>query len=182
MAWLRSLSVLSKRDESRWRLIVLDTAAGVSVASFHFSGLGLRQTNHHYLLGFDRFNDFSKPALFHYSQSMLPTNSYFQKMRDDGEAGPRKAREEEVRRYIRIKLKESFRVSSPQVLVRPKKCTIQGDLLGTNTNFRSSKAVCKSTRAQPSCKHRQPCGQPKVPDSGYNAPCYFPTPRDFIVD
>lgn len=76
--------------------------------------MGLRQTNHYYLLGFDRFNDFSKPVLFHYSQSVLPTNSYFQKMRDDGEAGPRKASEEEVRRYIRIKLKESFRLSSPQ--------------------------------------------------------------------
>lgn len=95
-------------------MIVLETAAGVSVAFFHFSGLGLRQANHCYLLGFDRFNNFIKPVLFHYSQSVLPTNSFFQKMRDDGEAGPCKASEEEVRRYIRIKLKESFRVSSPQ--------------------------------------------------------------------
>lgn len=35
-------------------------------------------------------------------------------MRDDGEAGPSKASEEEVRRYISIKLKDSFRVNSPQ--------------------------------------------------------------------
>lgn len=34
-------------------------------------------------------------------------------MRDDGEAGPCKA-SEEVRRHIRIKLKDSFRVNSPQ--------------------------------------------------------------------
>lgn len=138
-SWLRSLSVLSKGDESRWRLIVLDTAAGVSVAFFHFSGLRLRQTNHCYLLGFDSFNNFIKPVLFHYSQSELPTNSYFQKMRDDGEAGPCKASEEEARRYIRIKLKESFRV---------KYCSgRRSALLGTNTNFRSSRAACKSDQS-----------------------------------
>lgn len=67
-SWLRSLAVLSEGDESRWRLIVLDSA-GVSVAFFIFSELGLRQTNHCYLLGFDSLNNFFKPILFHYSQS-----------------------------------------------------------------------------------------------------------------
>lgn len=67
-SWLRSLAVLSEGDESRWRLIVLDSA-GVSVAFFIFSELGLRQTNHCYLLGFDSLNNFFKPILFHFSQS-----------------------------------------------------------------------------------------------------------------
>lgn len=63
-SWLRSLEALSEGDESRWRLIVLDSAAGVSVAFFLFSGLGLRQTNHCYLLGFGSHNNFFKPILF----------------------------------------------------------------------------------------------------------------------
>lgn len=40
-SWLKSLAVLSEGDESRWRLIVLDSAAGVSVAFFLFSGAGI---------------------------------------------------------------------------------------------------------------------------------------------
>lgn len=141
------------------------------MAFFHFSGLRLRQTNHCYLLGFDSFNNFIKPVLFHYSQSELPTNSYFQKMRDDREAGPCKASEEEVRRYIRIKLKESFRV----------KGIGQAEEVHYWARIRTSahrKPHVSLTRAQSRCKHRQPCGQPKVPDSGYAIPL---TPRVLLL-
>lgn len=78
MSWLRSQACyISEGDENRWRFIVLNIAAGVSVVFFHFSGLALRQTNHCYLLSLDSLNNFISPSSsITRNLSFLPTLTF----------------------------------------------------------------------------------------------------------